>query len=986
MTGDRTSDAVPVPPAKRVAVSVALVATMLMAAGAIAYRLITANTNLVGLQWADSGRDAMAVVAGHVPAFRRALLEELLVVVPCLVVGLVLGCRLGARVCWTTNLRRLSASAAWVAIAAGTACVVQDAILLVVVGRLSHTGVWAFRAAAAASFVKFSLTLVAAPFAIAAILTTLSRAATSGAIRARWTAAANATWERMGHDPSARATTDLAVGPPPVESDQADDVAGDGHWWSERILDPARAHWEQATLTPDDQLRGSLGICVSGGGIRSATVALGALQSLQAAEPVLPSTKARTELSRATFLSSVSGGGFTAGAYQTVLHAGGTTPEDVLAPGSPEEDHVRRHSSYLADSALQWLSALGVLFRCVVIGVVMFIWTAVVIGIGFNWLYDDIPIIGVSIHRLRPLFSAPTGSHAPSWPVIPWGVALAILGAIALTALAYLLGAVTPSERAAFRRLQHAGTFATLLLVTVGIVVPGTIWFSSWISFHAGITKGAFVAAASVMTTVSYAGALAATLWRHRARLTPVARFPGVFSRMSGQVLPTSMVQRLLLWLSMLFLIFVGLMIAGWVGTSHIGDHPLAGVPVGLFILIGASIDDSLLSAYPYYRRRLASAFAVERRERHGVPVAGSMADVATPLTDWAGMSDGFPESRFVTTANVSGERRTPPGRNAVPYVLTANHVGGPQIGWARTDFLAELSSTVIARELDVQSAVAISGSAFASAMGSATRFFQTYLALTNVRLGAWLPNPGFVALKLRHLDDWTVPGLPSRRRLQYWFREIFNLHPASGRLLLCTDGGHYDNLGLVDLLRLGCTQIYAIDASGGGFPFSDTLAGALQIAKEELGVTVSLDDAPSDLVPGAAQPPPFDPQGPVAAWNARISSACVITGTIHYPSGTSGVLVYAQAALTADLPFEVLEYAQNDLGFPRDKTSDQFFDVGQFDAYQGLGRYLGESAVAAARRAFPRRDPSAEHDAAAASGADAPPRVAGVPVTSKPP
>jgi len=61
-----------------------------------------------------------------------------------------------------------------------------------------------------------------------------------------------------------------------------------------------------------------------------------------------------------------------------------------------------------------------------------------------------------------------------------------------------------------------------------------------------------------------------------------------------------------------------------------------------------------------------------------------------------------------------------------------------------------------------------------------------------------------------------------------------------------------------------------------------------------------------------------------------------------------------------------------SDPGFPRDKTSDQFFDVGQFDAYQGLGRYLGEAAVAAARRVFPRPDAAAEHDEAPAVPATA--------------
>jgi hypothetical protein len=32
---------------------------------------------------------------------------------------------------------------------------------------------------------------------------------------------------------------------------------------------------------------------------------------------------------------------------------------------------------------------------------------------------------------------------------------------------------------------------------------------------------------------------------------------------------------------------------------------------------------------------------------------------------------------------------------------------------------------------------------------------------------------------------------------------------------LYVTDGGHWENLGLVELLRRGCTKIYCFDAAG---------------------------------------------------------------------------------------------------------------------------------------------------------------------------
>ena len=56
-----------------------------------------------------------------------------------------------------------------------------------------------------------------------------------------------------------------------------------------------------------------------------------------------------------------------------------------------------------------------------------------------------------------------------------------------------------------------------------------------------------------------------------------------------------------------------------------------------------------------------------------------------------------------------------------------------------------------------------------------------------------------------------------------------------------------------------------------------------------------------------------------------------------------------AKTGLAPDLPYPLMSYALEDPAYPRDGTADQWFDAGQFDAYQGLGRELGERAYAAA-------------------------------------
>jgi hypothetical protein len=247
-----------------------------------------------------------------------------------------------------------------------------------------------------------------------------------------------------------------------------------------------------------------------------------------------------------------------------------------------------------------------------------------------------------------------------------------------------------------------------------------------------------------------------------------------------------------------------------------------------------------------------------------------------------------------------------------------------------------------------VQGAVAISGAAFASAMGRSARWFQVLLAVSGARLGAWLPNPAFVhaAPTSEQHTGWTYPQLPRARRLPYLWREVFGIHAHSDRLLHVTDGGHYDNLGLVELLRRRCNLIYCIDASVDDRPTATTFAQALTLAREELGVRVELND-PWQAEPGSGEP--LSPKDPLSVLNPRLVKSPLITGTIHYPEESglpedqrTGQLVVAKSLLWRDLPYPLLSYAARNPEFPHDSTGDQFFDDGKFSAYTELGRQLG--------------------------------------------
>src|SRR4051794_4675283 len=94
-----------------------------------------------------------------------------------------------------------------------------------------------------------------------------------------------------------------------------------------------------------------IGICCSGGGIRSAAFNLGALQSLMD----------REWFQRARYLAAVSGGSYIAASLFMVAKTGGAGDSDAAAfsardypyrPGSPEEQYLRNRCSYLAPGGL----------------------------------------------------------------------------------------------------------------------------------------------------------------------------------------------------------------------------------------------------------------------------------------------------------------------------------------------------------------------------------------------------------------------------------------------------------------------------------------------------------------------------------------------------------------------------------------------------------------------------------------------------------
>jgi len=230
-----------------------------------------------------------------------------------------------------------------------------------------------------------------------------------------------------------------------------------------------------------------------------------------------------------------------------------------------------------------------------------------------------------------------------------------------------------------------------------------------------------------------------------------------------------------------------------------------------------------------------------------------------------------------------------------------------------------------LAVERCVSSWMATSGAAFASAMGRMSKgSTNALMAALNIDLGIWLPTPRLVGD-----PNATFPKV----RFGYLFKEILGWYDPFDRYVFVADGGHWENLGLVELLRRRTATILCIDASGDQAGAFTTLRQAIELASLELPDVV----ADVDLADLAT----------IISRDGNLPSGIVATLTVTYRgpgAGTSrGVIHYAKAQVAGDLDVALRRYAKADRRFPNYSTGDQFLTDEQFAQLVALGRAAGD-------------------------------------------
>lgn len=218
----------------------------------------------------------------------------------------------------------------------------------------------------------------------------------------------------------------------------------------------------------------------------------------------------------------------------------------------------------------------------------------------------------------------------------------------------------------------------------------------------------------------------------------------------------------------------------------------------------------------------------------------------------------------------------------ALPFVFGADEVGGDGVGRSSTSVYEKLAEY----RVTLPTAMAISGAALAPEMGAMTRRpLRMLMTLANVRLGVWLPNPG----RERPPKHSLRRAYFRTPRPYYLFAELFGWSHLTSRYLCVTDGGHYDNLGLVELLRRRCTTLFCIDASGEAIDSFGTIGNALAIARAEALIDNFELDPRRDLAPSPDVP--------------RFVRSGYCIGTVTYPDDSVANIVIVKAGVNRRCP-----------------------------------------------------------------------------------
>ena len=647
------------------------------------------------------------------------------------------------------------------------------------------------------------------------------------------------------------------------------------------------------------------GLALSGGGIRSATFNLGILQSLHR----------RGLMKRIDYLSTVSGGGYIGTCYTWLLdtlnkkNLNCRKPlEDGRKPvGAETVDWLRNNGNYLAPGGgytvwtLLAAALSGILINlAIIMPVFLVLFHILMMPVPFFIPVDTPGVVMTAINTT--LYYSKAESLLQMLPVVFFLSVGAFLSFTVIQAL------TSYGSTRRMRRMQNKVRMLNGVLLKTAVAALAVLSIQmvhGWL-FSIGIADIIHYIALAIQSAGSFSFLFA--FFKGSA---------GLNGKGSGSIV---------LGASYFLLVFGLLLFLFNLVADDTVPRGYSFAWLAVSLLAAHFIDINNYSMHRYYRDRLMNAFMPNKVTDSDWSDADQCRLEKINKTDSDSRDNNaardarrvhIPFPILNTAVNTTDSRNVKYRlRGSDNFVFTPAYCGARSTGYLPT-------GTYIGGNANLATAMAISGAAVdPNSCITRSRPLSFLMSFFNIRLGYWIKNPkkSYPLLDLtRPMAQWYM----LKEMLGFGLNEDrFNIH--------LSDGGHFENLGVYELLRRRCKVIIASDATADpGFTFTD-LGKLVELARVDFGIEIDIDTG--DLVPGEKTGQAKKP---------------FVKGTICYPDikgsrGFRGKLYYINTVLVKDLPADVHTYKRRNPSFPDQTTADQFFDEEQFEAYRKLGEKIG--------------------------------------------
>ncbi len=668
------------------------------------------------------------------------------------------------------------------------------------------------------------------------------------------------------------------------------------------------------------------GLALSGGGIRSSTLAAGILQALAQ----------RGFLGHIDYISSVSGGGYLAATISAFGSSNnGRKPldlkEEIGCPDGHIIGHLRKNASYLQPDAwgsltLVALILLGfainlLLVMPVLIGLSIICGLIVRFGPDFSPdLTDRVVTVAIVFVFWAALYaviiSTVSRGRQAEQSDVPHSCRRAMLSAtiVLLIVFSIIIFIIIqkPAVEAVYNQLgtemlSGVGTFYSSILGSIGFLGFFAGFARSAVSkYSLLITRGLRYGLGLVVPLLIWSAVLLLEIPLHSADATD--SFINEFRQFGGSLLDQiGFLREQLFWR-------IGVPVDSFaVGIwDVVWLYSIAGV---VLAIIAAFVNVNSTSLHNYYRDRINAAF-IDKWLDHSGSRQSNFPYRRLKLSD---LPDGYPLHIINAAVNLRRSTSVLPGRSAAVFSFSKVACGSSVTGFCPTGVMEDAD-----RQLDLATAIAISGAAIGPNQGRTNHAFQFLLALANARLGYWMINPATIQDSSRALGFYPFTLLHQNVSPYFLFRELFGLLDEKQRRIYLSDGAHVEPLGAYELIRRRCRHLIIVDAEHDPNRSFRALANLARLVKIDFGYKIDID---------------LNALGTIDAKGRSREHAAL--GRVWYTTQTSGRILYIKASLTGDEDIYIEEYRSRSPFFPHETTADQFFTEPQFEAYRALGYHI---------------------------------------------